>query len=126
MTSSTQVGTYQAVQATTADSAQLTLMLFDGAVRFLTRAQIRLAAGDVGQFAQAVARAQAIIGELRNSLDRERGGELADNLDRLYDFMLRHLSQGLLTRSARHVEQVLRPLQTVREGFEVVFEGQRR
>jgi flagellar protein FliS len=101
-------------------------MLFDGAVRFLTRAQIRLAAGDVGQFAQAVARAQAIIGELRTSLDRERGGELADNLDRLYDFMLRHLSQGLLTRSARHVEQVLRPLQTVREGFEVVFEGQRR
>ena len=125
MTSSSQVGTYQTVQATTADSGKLVLLLFDGAVRFLTRAQLRLAAGDIGQFAQSVTRAEAIIAELRSSLNHEQGGEVAENLERLYEFMLLHLSQGLIARSGKHVEQVLRPLQTVREGFEAVLAGRK-
>jgi len=124
MTSSSQIGAYQTVQATTADPGKLVLLLFDGAVRFLTRAKRCLAAGDVGQFAQAVARAQAIIAELRNSLDHEQGGEIAENLERLYEFMLLHLSQGMLTKSSKHIDQVLRPLQAVREGFEAIVAGQ--
>ena len=73
MTSSSQVGTYRAVQATTAEPGQLLLMLFEGAVRFLTRAQRHLAAGEVAQFAQSVARAQAILAELSSSLDHAQG-----------------------------------------------------
>ena len=38
--------------------------------------------------------------------------------------MQRHLSQGLITRSGAHLEQVLRPLQMVREGFQAVLAGQ--
>jgi flagellar protein FliS len=123
MTSSGQVGAYQAVQATTAEPGQLVLLLFDGAVRFLTRAQRRLEAGDVAQFAQSIARAQAILAELRSSLNHEQGGEVAENLERLYEFMQRHLSLGLISRSGTHVEQVLRPLQTIREGFQAAVAG---
>jgi flagellar protein FliS len=123
MTSSGQVGAYQAVQATTAEPGQLVLLLFDGAVRFLTRAQRRLEAGDVAQFAQSIARAQAILAELRSSLNHEQGGEVAENLERLYEFMQRHLSLGLISRSGTHVEQVLRPLQTIREGFQAAVGG---
>jgi flagellar protein FliS len=123
MTSSGQVGVYQAVQATTAEPGQLMLLLFDGAVRFLTRAQRRLEAGDVAQFAQSIARAQAILAELRSSLNHEQGGEVAENLERLYEFMQRHLSLGLIARSGAHVEQVLRPLQTIREGFQAAVTG---
>lgn len=123
MTSSGQVGAYQAVQATTAEPGQLMLLLFDGAVRFLTRAQRRLEAGDVAQFAQSIARAQAILAELRSSLNHEQGGEVAENLERLYEFMQRHLTLGLISRSGTHVEQVLRPLQTIREGFQAAVTG---
>ena len=123
MTSSGQVGAYQAVQATTSEPGQLVLLLFDGAVRFLTRAQRRLEAGDVAQFAQSIARAQAILAELRSSLDHEQGGEVAENLERLYEFMQRHLTLGLISRSGTHVEQVLRPLQTIREGFQAAVAG---
>jgi flagellar protein FliS len=125
MTSSSQVGAYQTVQATTADPGKLVLLLFDGAVRFLTRARLRLEAGDMTQFAQSIARAQAIIAELRSSLNHEQGGEVAENLERLYEFMQHHLSLGLISRSSRHVEQVLRPLQTIREAFEAVLAEQK-
>jgi flagellin-specific chaperone FliS len=48
---------------------------------------------------------------------------VAENLERLYEFMQVHLSQGLITRSSKHVEQVLRPLQTIREGFQAAVAG---
>ncbi len=37
--------------------------------------------------------------------------------------MQRHLSLGLISRSGTHVEQVLRPLQTIREGFQAAVAG---
>lgn len=124
MTSSGQIGAYQTVQATTADPGQLLLLLFDGAVRFLTRARRQLQAGDLAPFAQSVARTQAILAELRTSLDHEKGGEMAETLEQLYAFMQLHLTQGLVTRNIAHLDQVLRPLQTVREGFHAAVAGE--
>jgi len=113
-----QVGTYQTVQTTTADPARVIILLFDGAVRFLRQAQDGLDRAEASAFAYPLSRAHAIIAELSNSLDRERGGELAESLGRLYDFMLRHLTQGLIARSRAHVVQVLDLLQQLRDGFE--------
>jgi flagellar secretion chaperone FliS len=109
---------YQTVQATTADPARITLLLFDGAARFLRQAEAGLERKDPAAFTYPLARAQAIIVELAMALDHERGGEVATNLGRLYDFMLRHLTEGLMTRSRDHVARVLTLLQEVRAGFE--------
>ena len=43
-----------------------------------------------------------------STLDHKRGGEIATNLDRLYRFMLDHLLEANLVKSARHVMQVRR------------------
>jgi len=113
-----QHATYQAVQATTADPARVTLLLFDGAARFLRQAEAGLERNDPAAFTYPIARAQAIIVELAIALDYERGGDVAANLGRLYDFMLRHLTEGLMARSRDHVARVLTLLQDVRAGFE--------
>jgi flagellar protein FliS len=73
-----------------------------------------------------MSRAHAIIGELADSLNRVQGGEIADNLARLYEFMLLHLTQGLIARSPAHVHRVLGLLVTLREGFEQAVESQSR
>lgn len=112
------VAVYQGVEASTADPAQLVLLLFDGAARFLRQAQQALARGDSAEFARSTSRAHAIIDDLDGSLNPEVGGELVENLHGLYDFMLRHLTKGMLRRSRTHIEQVLALLQPLREGFE--------
>jgi len=109
---------YEAVQTTTADPAGLTLLLFDGAARFLHQSQEGFDRGEPGAFAYPLSRAYAIIAELAGSLDYDKGGEVALNLGRLYDFMLRHLSEGLIVKSRAHVSKVLDLLQAVRESFE--------
>ena len=114
---------YETVQTTTADPARVVLLLFEGATRFLGQAQDGLARGDAGAFAYKTSRAHAIIAELSASLDREVGGEVAANLDRLYDFMLRYLTEGLAQKSAPHVERVAALLVPLREGFDAALRG---
>jgi flagellar protein FliS len=112
------LGAYQAAQTLTAEPVHVMLQLFDGAVRFLRRARKALERGDGAQFAQSLNRAHAIIGELADSLDHKRGGEIAGNLARLYEFMLMHLTEGLVAKSPQHVERVIGLLTTLREAFE--------
>jgi flagellar protein FliS len=114
---------YETVQATTADPARLTLLLFDGAARFLRQAKEGLDRGEAGAFAYPLSRAHAIIAELAGSLDYDTGGELALNLGRLYDFMLRHLTEGLVAKSGSHVSRVLGLLQEIRAGFEQAIQA---
>ena len=115
---SAQISAYQTIDTTTADPAQLVLRLLDGAVRFLRQALRGLDRGDVAVFAQGQSRAHAVIAELRSALDHDRGGEIAANLDRLYDFMLRHLTVGLLQKDRTRLEGVATLLVTLREGFD--------
>lgn len=120
------IGTYRTVQVATADPPALVLQLYDGAIRFLRQALRGLPRKDARSFAEPMSRAHAIIAQLTDSLDHEVGGEVADNLARLYGFMLFHLTQGLIERSRAHVEDVLGLLTTLKEGFEGATETVRR
>jgi flagellar protein FliS len=120
--SGTGVGSYQAVEALTGDPGRLVLMLFDGATRLLRQGQRAAERRDFPRFSESVSRAHAIIAELATVLDREAGGEVGANLARLYDFMLRRLAHALASMNPMEVEEVLAPLQTLREGFEAAAE----
>jgi flagellar protein FliS len=117
------LGTYTNVAIATADPGSLVLQLFDGAQRFLRRALKALEAGDTAGFASAANRAHAIVAELSNSLDRDAGAAVAADLDRLYDFMLRHLTEGLAQKSAAHLERVAALLVPLRDGFDAAIRG---
>jgi flagellar protein FliS len=112
------LGSYESVAVGTGDPGALVVQLFDGALRFLARARRALAAGNQAEFAYAISRAHAIVGELSNALDREQGGEVVENLHRLYEFMLFHLTEGLMQKSVAHVEHVAALLEPLREGFD--------
>lgn len=120
-----QLGIYQSVDTTTADPARIVVLLYDGAIRFLQQAREGLDQGDGGVFAHRLSRAHAIIAELSGALNREVGGEIALNLGRLYDFMLLHLTQGLIAKSRAHVSVVVDLLQELRDGFEAAVRAGR-
>lgn len=119
------VSAYQQVMTSTADPGARLLLLFDGLVRFLRGAVDAQRTGRAPAFTTSVARAQAILTELAGSLDHDRGGAMAADLARLYDFLLRHLTAGLGARSPRHLEEALRVIELLREGFAGAVEVRR-
>lgn len=81
-------------QVKTASPGQILIMLYDGAIRFLREARAAMESGDrVGRL-EKTSRAVAILTELSSTLDFEKGGEIAENLDGLYWYMIRELTSA--------------------------------
>lgn len=122
---------YQAQSILTASPGQLVLMLYDGALRFIAQARAGIAQpedspGRIERINAAILRAEAIIAELRANLNPKDGGELAENLDRLYDYHLRRLFEANLRKSDEPLLEVETLLGELREGWvEMLHAGPR-
>ena len=114
---------YQQAQVATADRGRLLMLMFEGALKFLGRAEAALADGELESFGVALGRAEAVIAELLHTLDFKAGGDLARNLDRLYRFMLDHLVEANLQKSRQHVAQVARVLGIIAGAYREVLES---
>ena len=111
-----QVNLETAVQS--ADPHQLILMLYDGALLSLAEATVAIEQKDVPKRAKSISRAIAIIQDgLHASLDVEAGGELAQRLAALYDYMVERLTQANATNNAAAVQEVSGLLRTLREAW---------
>jgi flagellar protein FliS len=88
---------YQQNQILSATPEQILIMLYDGAIRFTRQAVAGIEEGDRLKKLEGTRRAMAIITEFANTLDHEVGGEIAENLDALYAFMTRELTQANLS-----------------------------
>lgn len=72
----------------TASPHALVLMLFDGAILAVAQAAAQAKAGDKVSMSESILKASSIISQgLRDSLDKNVGGELATRLAALYDYM---------------------------------------
>ncbi len=113
-----QLDAYRKNQFFTADKGTLLLMLYQGAIDFLKRAKAHLEAGEIADKGLCISKAHAIIAELLSSLDREIGGDLARNLAALYGFMMDQLMSAHLRNESKPIEDVIRLLSTLKEGWE--------
>ncbi|MEO8028711.1 MAG: flagellar export chaperone FliS [Bryobacteraceae bacterium] len=103
------MGTYERFLETevlTADPVALVRMLYRGAIDSIASARQHLAAGNVVERSNQVAKAHAILHELSTSLNTSAGGEIASNLRELYDYMQRQLN-------AANLQQVDAPMADV-------------
>lgn len=90
----------------TASPHQLICMLYEGAQEALAKAIGAIDRSDFGQRSQQINKALSIILELKATLDLERGGELAGNLDALYSYMSGKLMEANRENSADLVHEV--------------------
>ena len=114
---------YQNVQVTTTDRGRLLLMMYEGAIKFLKQAKEGLEANDISKFCRFLGKGQAIIAELMNTLDFEKGGVIARDLDRLYDFMLFYLTEANLYRDSKRIAKVIELIDTVYSAYKEIIEG---
>jgi len=115
--------TYRSVQVTTTDKGRLLLMMYEGAIKFLKQSKAGLEENDLSKFCRFLSKGQAIISELMNTLDHEKGGEIARDLDRLYDFMLFYLTEANLQKDPAKVQKVIELLNIVYSAFKEIIEN---
>ena len=91
----------------TANPHKLILMLFDGALMAIASANRHMQHGEIPEKGAAISQAITIIGDgLRASLDVQAGGELAEKLDALYDYMGNRLLYANLNNSTAALDEV--------------------
>jgi len=97
---------------------KLIVMLFDGAQIALAGALQHMKAGNVSGKGQSISKAISIIDSgLRASLDKSVGGEVANNLDRLYEYMSNRLLLANLNNDPQIVEEVQHLLQDIKSAW---------
>ncbi len=99
---------------------RLISLLLDGAIGRLNTALGHLQRRAIGPKAQDVSVALSIVGGLRGSLDLEAGGEIAANLDNLYDYIQRRLLLANARNDAAALEEVVALLHEIRAGWAAI------
>uniref|UniRef100_A0A3B0LXK1 Flagellar secretion chaperone FliS n=1 Tax=Arsenophonus endosymbiont of Trialeurodes vaporariorum TaxID=235567 RepID=A0A3B0LXK1_9GAMM len=90
---------------------QLVQILFDGALSALKRSVIYIEQNNIQQKSCAISKAIAIINEgLNSGVDLEHGGEIAENISLLYDYMIHQLLYTNLYNDVDRIQQVIKLL----------------
>ena len=110
--------TYAETQTQTADPGELVVMLYRGAARFLAAAIEAVDANNLQTANNSFVRAQAIITELRETLDLKRGGDLAQNLSNIYEYMNNRLIEANLRKDAQPAREILTLLRELLPAWE--------
>ena len=86
---------------------QLVKLLLDGALERVASASGAMARGDVAASGEAIGKSISILDSLRVSLDHEKGGAVAANLELLYDYMTRRLLEANAATDADLLTEVM-------------------
>ena len=114
---------YLAQQVMSASPAKLVAMLYDRAITLLHDAVGAIEAGDIERRWVANSKAAEIVVELWQALDMEAGGEIAENLNRLYGFMMMRLTMVDTENSAQAARDVIGLLEPLRRSWHELADG---
>ena len=105
---------------TDADPHQLVQMLLDGALGKIAIVKGLMVREDIAKKGEVIGQAVSIIGGLRSSLDLSAGGELAANLDDLYEYIERRLLQANLKNDVTILDEVSTLLHEIKTAWESI------
>ncbi len=108
---------YQAAQLETAPPERLLIMLFDGAVRFANAAIKGMQEKNIEVAHRNCMKVQNILTELMSTLRFDVGGEIAENLFRLYEYLHRRTVQANIQKDPEILMEVLGHLKDLRDAW---------
>lgn len=122
MNAMTAMRQYQSVntqaQAIEADPHRLIQMLMEGGLTRLAQARGAMERDQTALKGELISKTIAIVGGLRQALNFEQGGELALNLERLYEYMTTRLMEANLKNDPAILEEVAHLLREVKSGWD--------
>ena len=117
MTKNSGIRDYQTMQIMSSKPEKLILMLYDGALRFIQLAIKALEQNDIEQAHKNLIKTQNIMIELMTSLNLDKGGEIALNLFRIYEFMHFTLVQANVKKNPEPVRRISTQLKILRDSW---------
>ena len=114
------IGAYQQTAIGTQSKGRLIVMLYDGAIKFMKLAVKELEEGNYAAKGQYIGRAQDIINELNAVLDMEAGGEVSQNLRRLYLFMSRRLNEANGKCDPEMIREVITLMEELNQSWKTI------
>ena len=108
---------YQKAAVNTVDQRKLIVLLYEGAIKYLSIAVKKIGEGDYYESHTNLVRGKSIIAELLASLNMEQGGDIAANLQRLYAYIFNELIDANMQKDAPRIEQVILILRDLKDAW---------
>lgn len=111
---------YNNSKVLTASPAELTLMLYEGAIKFCNIAIMAIEKKDIEKAHTNIKKAEAIINEFRATLDHKY--PVAEDFDNVYKYLRERLMMANIKKDTEILEEVLTHLRTMRDTWKEVME----
>ena len=107
---------------TDASPHRLIQMLFEGALERIAQAKGAMLQHQIARKGELISKAVGIVGGLQGSLNDKEGGELAENLDSLYDYVIRRLSQANYENNPDILDECSRLIADIKSAWDAIAE----
>lgn len=104
---------YKTNSINSASPAKLTLMLYDGAIKFCNIAAESIDENNIEKAHENIMKTENIIMELRATLDKKY--KVADEFDKVYDYIYRRLVEANMKKDKEVLLEALKHIKTMRE-----------
>lgn len=111
---------YQTNSINTASKAELTLMLYEGAIKFVNIGMTALEEGNKEKANNNIIKAQKIIAELRATLDFKY--PVAKDFEVVYDYIYRRLVEANIKKDKEILKEALQYIREMRDTWKQVME----
>ena len=108
---------YRKNQISTSSQGRLILMMYEGAIKFTSLALESIDEGDLAKQGMYIQKAHDIVNELSMALDFKRGGDVAPQLESLYQFSLSQLTLANIKSDKKPLQAVLNILNPLLEAW---------
>lgn len=115
MTTANAYQAYQSNSALTSSPQKLTLMLYNGAIKFCMQGKEAIEEKNTQEAHRLIMRVQDIIQELQITLDHKY--PISEELDRMYDFILYQLTEANISKSADHMDIAADFIREIRDAW---------
>jgi flagellar protein FliS len=115
------LNTYKNNSINFASKDQLLLMLVDGAVKFSKIGKQAILDKDVKKAHENIIKTQNIFYELMGTLDLAKGGEWAQNLMRIYEFIIGRLTDANIKKNERIMSEIIPLIEDVRDTWNEAY-----
>ena len=110
---------YQNSKIMTASPAELTLMLYDGAIKFCNIAIMGIEEKDIEKSHNNIIKVERIVREFLNTLDHRY--PVAKDFENVYNYLIQRLHEANIKKDAEILQEVLKHLRTMRDTWKEVM-----
>ena len=112
---------YNNSKVLTASPAELTLMLYDGAIKFCNIAELSIEKNDIPRAHENIRKVQNIIGYLHSTLDMKY--EVSKDFDNIYSYLERRLVEANGKKDTAILEEINTNLHSIRDNWKEVMKA---